>query len=98
VYSQSFNDFPKKVGFDNGLLSAQPDMVEGLDLTRLGLFSVRDESNFVRAATLVAPAMQYSAIGSPYVTYSFSQAVRSNRSFVPKIHRLEDGYCRVGGL
>lgn len=33
VYFQSFNNFPKNVGFNNGLAAPQPDMIEGLDLT-----------------------------------------------------------------
>ncbi len=34
AYNQPFSDFPKNVGFNDGASAAQPDMVEGLDLTR----------------------------------------------------------------
>lgn len=40
VYGQSFNNFPKNVGFNNGLAPPQPDMIEGLDLTQFESFPV----------------------------------------------------------
>ncbi|RDL37426.1 uncharacterized protein BP5553_04859 [Venustampulla echinocandica] len=43
VYNQAFNDFPKNVGFNNGLSATQPDMVEGLEMTEFDPFPVRQE-------------------------------------------------------
>ena len=55
VYNQPFNDFPKNVGFNNGLSPAQPDMVEGLDLTRFDLFPIREESLLGAAVPSAGP-------------------------------------------
>ncbi|KAH6714503.1 hypothetical protein BKA61DRAFT_461383, partial [Leptodontidium sp. MPI-SDFR-AT-0119] len=43
VYNQAFNDFPKNVGFNNGLSATQPDMIEGLEMTEFDPFPVRQE-------------------------------------------------------
>jgi hypothetical protein len=43
VYNQAFNDFPKDVGLNNGLSAAQPDMVEGLDMTEFDPVPIRLE-------------------------------------------------------
>jgi hypothetical protein len=43
VYNQAFNDFPKDVGLNNGLSAAQPDMVEGLDMTEFDPVPIRRE-------------------------------------------------------
>jgi len=43
VFNQVLTNFPKNVGFNNGLSAAQPDMVEGLDLRRFRPFPVRRE-------------------------------------------------------
>ncbi|TAQ91129.1 hypothetical protein B7494_g575 [Chlorociboria aeruginascens] len=43
VYNQAFNDFPKDVGFNNGLSAAQPDMIEGFEMTKFNPFPVRQE-------------------------------------------------------
>ena len=42
-YNQSFNNFPKNVGFNNGLSAAQLDMVEGLDMPKFKLFPVHEQ-------------------------------------------------------
>jgi len=42
-YNQAFNNFPKNVGFNNDLSAAQPDMVEGLDLTKFDPFPAREQ-------------------------------------------------------
>jgi hypothetical protein len=42
-YNQAFNCFPKNVGFNNDLSAAQPDMVEGLDLTQFDPFPAREQ-------------------------------------------------------
>jgi len=38
-----FNDFPKNVGFNNGLSAAQPDMIEGLEMPDFDPFPVFEE-------------------------------------------------------
>jgi len=43
VYSQRLHDFPKSVGFNAGLSTPQPDMIEGLDLREFKPFPVRQE-------------------------------------------------------
>lgn len=42
-YNQAFSNFPKNVGFNNDLSAAQPDMVEGLDLTQFDPFPAREQ-------------------------------------------------------
>jgi hypothetical protein len=42
-YNQAFTNFPKNVGFNNGLSAAQPDMVEGLDMPEFDPFPVREQ-------------------------------------------------------
>jgi hypothetical protein len=43
VYNQAFTEFPKNVGFNNGLSATQPDMVEGFEMTQFDPFPVRQE-------------------------------------------------------
>jgi hypothetical protein len=43
VYNQAFSDFPKNVGFNDGLSAAQPDMVEGFEMTVFDPFPIRQE-------------------------------------------------------
>lgn len=43
VYNHVFNDFPKNVGFNNGLSATRPDMIEGLEMTEFYPFPVRQE-------------------------------------------------------
>ncbi|KAH8587997.1 hypothetical protein B0O99DRAFT_525856, partial [Bisporella sp. PMI_857] len=43
VYNQAFNDFPKNVGFNNGLSATQPDIIEGLKMTEFDPFPVHQE-------------------------------------------------------
>ena len=63
VYSQSLADFPKNVGFNNGLSAAQPDMIEGIDLTQSGPFPVHDVLGGAAVPTLErhAPALSHLA-------------------------------------
>ena len=42
-YNQAFTEFPKNVGFNNGLSSAKPDFVEGLRITEFDPFPVCEE-------------------------------------------------------
>lgn len=42
-YNQAFSNFPKNVGFNNGLSAAQPDMVEGLNMPEFEPFPVRKQ-------------------------------------------------------
>ncbi|KAK0101219.1 hypothetical protein ONS95_012798 [Cadophora gregata] len=42
-YNQAFNNFPKNIGFNDDLSAAQPDMVEGLDLTQFDPFPAREQ-------------------------------------------------------
>lgn len=55
MYNQPFNDFPKNLGFNNRLLPAQPDMVEGLNLTRFDLFPMREEISHGAAVPSLGP-------------------------------------------
>jgi hypothetical protein len=41
--NQSFRNFLKNVGFNNGLSAAQPDMVEGLNMLEFELSPVREQ-------------------------------------------------------
>lgn len=43
VYNQAFTAFPKNLGFNNGLLAAQPDMVEGLEMPAFAPFPIREK-------------------------------------------------------
>lgn len=63
VYNQLFNDFSKNVGFNNGLSPAQPDIVEGLDLTRFILFPIHEESSL----GAVVPSSGPNAITLPHL-------------------------------
>jgi hypothetical protein len=63
VYNQPFNDFPKNVGFNNGLSPAQPDMGEGLDLTQFDLFPIREETSLGAAVPSSGP----NAIALPHL-------------------------------
>ncbi|KAM3084732.1 hypothetical protein ACMFMG_003190 [Clarireedia jacksonii] len=51
-YNQAFSSFPKNVGFNNDLSTAQPDMVEGLNLTQFDPFPAREQLG--GAATIYA--------------------------------------------
>ncbi len=55
AYNQQFNDFPQNAGFDNGLPPAQPDMVEGLDVTQFDLIRIREESSLRAAVASSGP-------------------------------------------
>jgi hypothetical protein len=63
VYNQQFNDFPRNVGFNNGLSPAQPDMIEGLDLAQYDLFPIREDS-LLKAAV---PSSGPNAITLPHL-------------------------------
>jgi hypothetical protein len=43
IYNQAFTGFPKNVELNNGLPAAQPDIVEGLEITDFDQFPVRRE-------------------------------------------------------
>ncbi|KAF7874914.1 hypothetical protein EAF04_002088 [Stromatinia cepivora] len=51
-YNQAQTDFPKNVGFNNGLPSAHPDVLEGLEMDMFKPFPVRDE---LGGAAIVRP-------------------------------------------
>jgi hypothetical protein len=40
LYNKKFSNFPKNVGFNDGLSAARPDMVEGLDETKFDPFPI----------------------------------------------------------
>lgn len=42
-FNQSFSNFPKNVGFNNGLSAAQPDMIEGINMPEFEPFPVREQ-------------------------------------------------------